>query len=178
MKKACRCKKGSKGFKRAKEHQKNFVNQSINALDLSNIKEVKLEKIWNIGYKNPRTRYLATWQNTLIEDKIQKKCGDEGVRFTLNSCTYRSQRCSIPECGYVNKQNRKGKKFVCLHCGNAMDSDTNGARNNDEPNLPEVPYSLRRLNLNRTKEGFFWKVDGFFDSVGRSLQSLLHVEDK
>ena len=177
MKKACGCKKGSKGFKRAKEHQKNFVNQSINALDLSNIKEVKLEKIWNIGYKNSRTRYMATWQNTLIEDKIQKRCEDEGIRFILNTCTYRSQRCSSPECGYVKKSNRKGKLFKCKHCGNTMDSDTNSAMN-QVIELPEIPYGLRLLNLNRSKEGFFWKLDGVFDSEGRSLQSLPHVEDK
>jgi len=177
MLKACRAKKGSKGFKRAKAHQKNFVNQSINALNLTDTKEIKLEKIWNIGYKQSRTRYLSTWQNTLIEDKIQKRCEDEGIRFILNTCTYRSQRCSSPECGYVKKSNRKGKLFKCKHCGNTMDSDTNSAMN-QVIELPEIPYGLRLLNLNRSKEGFFWKLDGVFDSEGRSLQSLPHVEDK
>ena len=169
-------KKGSNAFRKAKTHQKNFVNWSINNLNLKEIKQINLEKIWNIGYKNPRSRLMSHWCNTIIRDKIQTKCENEGVRFTLQSCTYRSQRCSNPKCGYVNKLNRKGKAFICRHCGNTMDADLN-ASSNHVAELPEIPYRLRQLKLNHTK-GFFWKPEGFFDSTGRSLQSLLHVEDK
>ena len=40
IKKLSRHKKGSKGFKKAQTHRKNFVNWSINQLDFSSVKEV------------------------------------------------------------------------------------------------------------------------------------------
>ena len=174
--KVARKEKGGNAFKRAKDHQKNFVNKSINDLNLKNVKQINLEKIWNIGYKNPRSRLMSHWCNTIIRDKIQQKCENEGIRLIHQSCTYRSQRCSNPKCGYVNKLNRKGKAFSCRCCGNTMDADLNASCNH-VAELPEIPYRLRQLNLNRSK-GFFWKPEGFFDSTGRSLQSLLHVKDK
>ena len=167
-------KKGSKAFKRAKEHQKNFVNRSINELNFNDVKQINLEKIWNIGYKKSRSRLMSHWSNTIIRDKIQSKCDLEGITLVHSSCTYMSQRCSI--CGNVNKQNRKGKSFKCTHCSNTMDADLNAACNHAVEGLPEIPYSLRQLNLNR--QGFFWNQNGLFDSTGRSLQSLLHVKDK
>ena len=174
IKKVSLKKKGSKAFKRAKEHQKNFVNRSINELNFNDVKQINLEKIWNIGYKKSRSRLMSHWSNTIIRDKIQSKCDLEGITLVHSSCTYMSQRCSI--CGNVNKQNRKGKSFKCTHCSNTMDADLNAACNHAVEGLPEIPYSLRQLNLNR--QGFFWNQNGLFDSTGRSLQSLLHVKDK
>lgn len=170
--KVSRKKKGSRAFKRAKLHQKNFVNWSINQLDFSNIKALNLEKIWNIGFRRKTSRKLSHWQNTLIRNKIRSKCEDEGVKFALQSCTYRSQRCSA--CGNVRKANRKAKVYSCKRCGNTLDSDLNAAKNHEET-LPEIPYTLRNLNLNRG-DGFLWNQLGFFDLEGRSLQSLPHVE--
>jgi hypothetical protein len=37
--------KGSKSFKRTSNHRKNFINWSINQLNLDNIKEIGLERI-------------------------------------------------------------------------------------------------------------------------------------
>jgi len=56
-----------------------------------------------------------------------------------------------------------------------MDADLNAAKNH-EISLPEIPYDLRNLNLNR-KDGFMWREDGFYDLDGRSLQSLLHKKE-
>jgi transposase len=163
-------KRGSNAFKRAKKHQENFINWSINHLNLDNVKQINLEEIWNIGYKNRTTIKLFHWQNTLIRDKIESVCEERGIRLIHQSSTYRSQRCSC--CGNVRKSNRKGKIYSCKHCGNIMDADLNAAKNH-EISLPEIPYDLRSLNLNR-RNGFMWKEDGFYDLDGRSLQSLLH----
>ena len=172
--KVSRKKKGSNAFKRAKQHQKNFVNWSINQLNFSNVKQLNFEEIYNIGYKNPTNRKLSHWQNTLIRDKTESKCEDLGIRLIYQSSTYMSQRCSC--CGNVRKANRKGKNYSCKNCGNTMDADLNAAKNH-VINLPEVPWTLRDLNLNRGL-GFIWSEDGFYDLEGRSLQSLPHVEDK
>lgn len=183
--KVCRKKKGSKAFARAKMHQTNFVNWSINRLNFSGIKELRLEKIWNIGFRNRASKKLSHWQNTVIRDKVESKCRDEGVRFMLSSSTYRSQRCSA--CGNVRKANRKGKTYECKNCGSKLDSDLNAAINHSV-DLPEIPYALRKSRKN-LGSGFFWQLNGIFsfDGVaicdtpkgyreGTSQQSVLHVE--
>lgn len=165
-------KKGSKAFKRTKIQQENFVNWSLNKLNLNDVKQINLEEIKNIGYKNGTTRKLSHWQNTLIRDKVESVCEERGIKLIYQSSTYRSQRCSC--CGNVRKSNRKGKIYSCKNCGNEMDADLNAAKNH-EIELPEIPYELRNLNLNR-KNGFLWNSDGFCDLNGRSLQSLLKKE--
>ena len=90
--------------------------------------------------------------------------GEElGVQVKLQSSTYRSQRCS--GCGVVRKRNRKGKTYTC-DCGLILDSDYNASLNHQHE-LPDIPYNLRRLNLNR--KGFFWKSEGFFSLTGEIL---------
>ena len=54
-----------------------------------------------------------------------------------------------------------------------MDADLNAAKNH-EIELPDVPYELRKRNLNRG-DGFFWTHEGFFDFENRSLQSLEEI---
>ena len=91
-----------------------------------------------------------------------------GVQFNLKSSTYKSQRCSC--CGWVRKSNRKGKNFTCSCCGLMIDSDLNAAENN-EIELPEIPYSFRNKKLNIV--GFYLLESGIFTSKGESLQSSL-----
>lgn len=170
--KASRKKKGSKAFKRVKQHQKNFVNWSLNKLNLKDVKQINLEKIWNIGYKSGKSRKMSHWQNTLIRDKVINLCEMNGVHFVEQSSTYASQRCFC--CGNVRKSNRKGKIYDCKNCSNVDDADHNAALNHSIY-LPEITYDFRNLKLNR-KDGFIWNSEGVFDLEGRSLQSLLRVE--
>lgn len=173
--KLCRKKKGSKAFKRTQDHRKNFINWSIKQIDFSNIRELKLEQIWNIGYKSRTSRILSHWTNTLIRDKVESICEENGVHLIHQSSTYRSQRCF--GCGIVRKANRKGKIYSCKHCGYENDADYNASKNH-EIDLPEIPYTLRKLQKNR-KDGFYWLETGFYDFVtGKSLESLPLVEDR
>jgi hypothetical protein len=66
----------------------------------------------------------------------------------------------------VLKSNRKGKEYTCKHCGCIIDADYNAALNH-EIELPEIPYDIRKLNLNR--KGFYWLETGIFDLDDRSL---------
>ena len=166
-----RRKKGSKSFKRSQDHRKNFINWSINSLNFKGVKQVNLERIWNINYKSRTSRKMSHWTNTLIRDKVESICETLGVQVIHQSSTYRSQRCS--ECGMVRKGNRKGKTYTCVNCGVIIDSDYNASKNH-EISLPEIPYTFRNLKLNRV--GFFWKESGLFDLEGRSLQSLLPIK--
>ena len=163
----CRKKKGSKAFKRCQTHRENYINWSINQLNLANVKEVRFEEIWNIGFKSKQSRILSHWTNTIIRDKVEKTCEEGGVLLTHVSSTYNSQRCN--GCGVVRKANRKGKIYTCKRCGHVADADYNACCN-IAMDLPEVPYELRKLNLNRGK-GFLWLESGFFDLAGGSLES-------
>lgn len=169
----CRKKPGSKAMKRCQAHRKNFINYLINNFDLSDISEVRLEEIINICFKKRSSKKLSHWTNRLIRDKLQSYCEEHGVRFTLVPSTYRSRRCS--NCGIVRKSNRKGKIYICIHCGHEMDADVNASINILQ-DLPEIPWNIRKKNMNRGN-GFYWKPDGFYDySTGRILESLLLQE--
>jgi len=154
-------KKGTKAFKKAQQHRKNFINWSINQLQLQNIKHVKLEEIYNINYRKNTSRILKHWTNTVIRDKLISICEVSGVHVTLQSCTYRSQRCS--NCGLVRNSNRKGTLYVCSGCGFSNDADYNASCNHQQ-NLPDIPLKLRNLKLNR--KGFYWKETGFYTLDG------------
>lgn len=47
---------------------------SINQLDLKNVKQVNLEKVWNINFKSKTSRLMSHWTNTLIRDKLKSVC--------------------------------------------------------------------------------------------------------
>jgi transposase len=166
MDKLVRKKKGSNAFKRAVAHRTNYINQMINDIDLTNISEVRFEEIININKGKNVSRKMRHWTNTDIRDKMKSKCEIEGVRFTLQSCTYRSQRCSC--CGLVRKANRKGKIYSCKSCGFIDDADINASKNH-LVDLPEIPYTLRKSRQN-LGNGFIWSIDGFFDVNGGNLQ--------
>ena len=170
--KMTKTKKGSIRFKRLQDQRTNFINWSINRLDFSGIKQINLERIWNIGYKNGVSRKLSHWTNTVIRDKVEKRCSLAGVQFTEQDSTYRSQRCHC--CGMVRKANRKGKTYSCNSCGFIGDADLNAAMNH-EISIPEIPYTLRIAKYNRA--GFYWTKDGFYDLAGTSLESVPPVED-
>lgn len=168
--KMSRAKKGSKRFRRLQSHRKNFVNFSLNQINLSGIRQLNLEEIWNITFKSVVSRRLTHWTNTIIRDKVEDLCKTEGVSLVFQSSTYRSQRCS--SCGLVRKSNRKGKTYSC-ECGFEVDADFNASMNHEQV-LPEIPYYFRKLNLNR--KGFYWLESGLFDLTGTSLQSVPPVE--
>ena len=170
LEKLLRKRKGSKAFKRAAEHRENHINWSINRLNLHNVKEIRLEKITNIGYGQRKSRNLSHWTNTAIRDKIEALCEENGVRLKHQSSVYRSQRCS--NCGIVRKANRKGKIYSCKHCGLEIDADFNASLNH-EANLSEIPYTFCAEKLNRGN-GFYWLESGLHEyKTGRSLESLL-----
>lgn len=105
IKKINRKKNGSKNREKAKEHQKNYINYSINRLNLTNIKQINLEKISNFRYKKNVGKFLNQFREPLIRNKIKDICASQGVLVVEQSSPYRSRRCF--KCGYVDKKNRK-----------------------------------------------------------------------
>ena len=151
----CRKKKGSKGFGRTTQHRKNYINWSINQLNLSKVKEVKIENIKNMRKGKITSRRLGHWTYTNIFEKLSSRCEEQGVLVTRVNPTYTSKRCS--GCGWTRSSNRKGKLFKCNLCGLSMDSDLNAALNIAAP-LKPIPFKKRqRFDI---KEGFYWQSEG------------------
>ncbi len=163
IKSLCRKKPGSKGFKRAQDHRKNHINWSINQLNMNDIKEMRLEKITNMGYKTTTSKSMKHWCNPEIRDKLVNRCEQLEVPIVHQSSIYRSQRCS--RCGLTRRSNRRGKSYSC-DCGNTMDADLNASKNH-EIDLPSVD-GVRNLGYNIG--GFYWKSSGIYDLDGSEIR--------
>ena len=166
QKKLSRCKKGSKGFKRAQKHRTNYINWSINQLDFRWVKEIRLEKLHDIGRGKRKSRSLSHWTYTMINDKIKQRCEFEGLKVLEIPNEFRSQRCN--RCGWVQKSNRKSKQFCCRQCGHSADADDNAAQNL-LLDLAEIDFFVRQGKYNR--EGFFWDADGIKLPCGEPIVS-------
>ena len=142
---------GSRGFLRTQSHRKNFINYSINQLNLKGIKELRLENIKGMRKGIKSSRSLFHWTYKDIFDKIESVAFDAGVQIKKINPTYTSQRCS--NCGWTRKSNRKGKQFKCGQCGFTHDSDLNAAIN-IALNLKPLGKKERQSRINRT--GFYW----------------------
>lgn len=164
LQKLSKKKSGSKSFKRTQEHRKNYINWSVKQLNLTNIKEIRLEKLNRLQFKSGTSKATQLFSYLQIKIAMENHCFTNGVHFVEQPSIYRSQRCNI--CGLVRKSNRKGKIYSCKNCGLIIDSDLNAAKNH-ALNLPTIPFEMRRLNLN--KNGFFWKEIGLFDLLGQEL---------
>lgn len=158
--------KGSKAFKRAQIERKNYINYAIKNLDFSHIKEIGLENITNIKYKQHTSRKLKHWSNPEIVTRLTQVAEEFGVRINLQSNAYRSQRCS--GCGHVLKKARKGKLYICPLCGLVIDADINAAKNH-AIELPVIPRTDELSKLTRI-DGFYWLPTGIFRMDGSELR--------
>jgi len=154
---------GSKSFHKALDHRNNYINWSINQLNLTNIKEIKLEKISNFRYKKKTSKILNYFGETLIRQKLIDFAQDHDVLVTEQSSPFRSQRCSC--CGYVNKKNRKGKMFSCKHCTFSIDADLNASLNHEQI----LPFRFNLFASLRKIKEFYWNKNGFFNLDGSEI---------
>ena len=154
--KISRKQKGSLGFQRASSHRKNYINWSINQLNLKNIKQINIENLKNIGKGRRISRKLSHWTYADIFGKLESYCEEQGVLVNKVNPTYTSQRCS--ECGWTRKSNRKGKLFKCGKCGFMLDADLNASRNIALEGLLAIRKPQRLKQPNRL--GFYWNVLG------------------
>jgi transposase len=164
MHRISKCKKGSKGFKRAQDHRENYINWSIKQLNLADVNEIGYENVVNIRYKKNSSRLMSAWTFTTIRTAVERRCEEEGVLLSEQGSIYRSQRCS--SCGFVHKKNRSKKEFKCLECGHHLDADLNGALNH-EADLNSIPYALMSMKLNTI--GFYWLESGLYDLHGEEI---------
>jgi transposase len=143
--------KGSKAFGRTQKHRKNYINWSLNQIDLNNVKTLKIEDIRHLRFKKRSSRYLSHFTYTEIFKKIESLSFNSGVRIEKVNPIYTSQRCSC--CGWVRSTNRKRKQFRCVKCNFALDADLNASLNICA-DLRPIGTAERLLCKNRM--GFYW----------------------
>lgn len=147
--------KDSKAFNRTVTHRTNYINWSINQLNLTNVKQVNIENIKNL-YKGRRmSRRMKHWNYRELFDKLESKLFDAGVQIEKRNPTYTSQRCS--KCGWTRKSNRKLKEFKCTKCGYTHDADLNASTN---LSLNLLPIGKKERLQHKNKAGFYWYVVG------------------
>jgi transposase len=161
--------KASKAFTKAQQHRTNYINWSLNQINLDNTKTLRLENIKYLRYKTQYSRYLSHFTYTEIYRKLKDLCKTNGCSINYTSPTYTSQRCS--NCGWVRSSNRKGKQFKCEACKFKCDSDYNAACNIATP-LPSITKATRLKHKNR--KGFYWNVSRGKPIVSSTQESSGH----
>jgi len=148
-----RRKKGSKGFQRAQDHRRNYINRCVKKMPWDGLKAIRIERINGLRNGTRTARKLQHFNYRDIFDRIQVVAEQRNVSVFETNPTYTSQRCSC--CGWTRKRNRKGKVFKCSSCGYAADADLNASRN-IQLELPSISKATRLKQPNRL--GFFWNV--------------------
>ena len=130
--KAVRKQQGSKAEKRVRKEIENYIGYTVKKAvtgrfdiiveDLKNLKDEKRGK-WSKSIN----RKFNYWYYSLTLKRMRDRAELFGVRCKAVPPQYTSQTC--PQCGYVDKSNRKGEKFKCLQCGFSGDADHVGALN-------------------------------------------------
>jgi putative transposase len=75
------------------------------------------------------SRIVSRWARSTLRERLEFRTQAGGSRLETVNAAYTSQTCSVPTCGYVNKDNRHGDRFHCLVCGWDGDADVAAARN-------------------------------------------------
>ena len=130
--KATRKQQGSKANKRVREEIKNYIGRIVKRAvsgksniaieDLKNLKQNMRGK-WNKAIN----RKFNYWFYSLTLKRIRERAEVFGVQCHAVPPQYTSQTC--PECGHIDKLNRRGEKFKCFRCGFSGDADHIGAMN-------------------------------------------------
>lgn len=132
--KITRKKQDSKAFKRSLIERDNKINESLNKLDFSKIKEIICEDLKNVKAKTRKerkirkkfNRKLQRWSYSKVLSKLSLLTEELGVLLTKVNPAHTSQKCSL--CGVIEKNNRKGERYQCT-CGNDIDADFNASIN-------------------------------------------------
>jgi hypothetical protein len=100
--KMARKKANSKAFKRACDHQVNYINWSIKQLNLGQYNEIRLESNKNIKRGKRTSKSLRHWSWSKINKAITLQAEERNVSVQLQRSPYKSQRCN--SCGWVQKK--------------------------------------------------------------------------
>jgi len=121
----------SKAYNRAIIHKRDKINEVCNLLKLDGVRMLVAEDLKGLKYKSKlSTRFLNRmqyWSYNQVLTKLELMCQEHGVHMVKVSPAYTSQTCS--KCGNVDRDSRKGERFMCTTCAFELDADINAAIN-------------------------------------------------
>ncbi len=128
-----RRKPGSRSRQRAHTERKVFINRVVKSLPWATMAVIGVESLKNLKRGKSRKRgkqfrkAIAPWTYRHVLTRITELAQVNRVQLVSVDPANTSRTC--PQCGTVHKDNRKGEKFLCRHCGHTADADTVGAQN-------------------------------------------------
>ncbi len=88
---------------------------------------IQMEDLAGFSSKQ-KNSLLDNWSYYDLQQKIEYKANEHGIKVNFIKPQYTSQRCN--ECGYIHMDNRKTQaEFKCIKCGHKSNADINAARN-------------------------------------------------
>lgn len=96
---------------------------------------VVIEKLKGICHKTKVKRRLTksmrrsigSWNVRYWLSRLEQRCEDSRTTFRSVPAHYTSQDC--PVCGYTDRRNRDGEKFLCQKCNHSDNADINTVKN-------------------------------------------------
>ncbi len=134
--KISRAKRNSTNYKQLLVQRTNLVNKCVNTLFSTNsisklivedLKNVKKDTKKNSKLSSKFANKLQYWTYNRVLFSLENKCKEQGIELVKVSPAYTSQTCS--KCKHIDKNSRKGEKFVCTACSYEIDADINAAIN-------------------------------------------------
>lgn len=105
---------------------------------------IQMEDLTNISKDNS---FLKRWTYYDLQNKIEYKAEENGIKIIKIFPKYTSQRCN--KCGYINKDNRKDQKhFECIKCGYKENADYNAAQN---ISIPKIEIEILKQVYNESE---------------------------
>jgi IS605 OrfB family transposase len=133
--------------RRTKAAITNQINRAINdSIKKRNPGIIITEKLDFRGKAKSKdiSRRVSYWHRSTLKDRFEFKASAAGCRREQINPAYTSQTC--PQCGYLDKANRKGDVFQCLKCGHQGHADQVAAVNQ------KSRYFDKRITLYTPKE--------------------------
>ncbi len=117
-----------KRFRTAVNHK--IAKEIVNLVPASGT--IVLEKLKGIRKRikvsKKERRWIHSWNFAQLQQFIEYKAQNKGIKVVYINPKYTSQRCS--KCGHISKSNRKDQShFKCSSCGYTVNADLNASRN-------------------------------------------------
>lgn len=89
---------------------------------------IQMENLKGITDTVDSAPFLKNWSYYDLQQKIEYKAKEHGIKVVYVEPAYTSQRCSV--CGYIHKDNHLTReRFICGHCGYQALHDFNASQN-------------------------------------------------
>lgn len=113
-------------FKKTTNHK--YSKYVIDMAIKHNCGVIQMEDLSGIADGDKKSSFLGNWTYYDLQQKIEYKAKEKGIKVRKIKPNYTSQRCS--KCGVIHKDSRESQdKFKCTTCGFETNADYNAAKN-------------------------------------------------